>query len=124
MALLAFARLLVAFVPLRLWRARLGGEFPAGAEAMRRATRLAAHVERAAGRLPFATKCLPRAMALSWMLRRRRIPHALVLAVRPPALRCGDDALHAWVEHRGAVILGELPGEWHAVLRAGDCTFA
>jgi hypothetical protein len=81
--------------------------------------RFATHVDRAATLLPFQTKCLPRAMALSWMLRRERIQHALVIAVRPAELRDAADGLHAWVEVDGAKIIGELPGPWVETLRLG-----
>lgn len=103
----ATARLLVAmavvrFVPFGSWSGnaataaygkertspREGGEI---AEAMR----LARHVERAASRLPIETKCLPRGLALSGMLRRRAIAHRLCIAVRPAGSRGGADDLHA-----------------------------
>lgn len=81
---------------------------------------MAGDVEWAAGRLPLPTKCLPRAMALSWMLRRRRIGHAVVIAVRPSQLRQSPDALHAWVEVEGEKILGDLPGPWIETARLGS----
>ena len=84
------------------------------------ARRLASHVEWAAGRLPFSTKCLPRAMALSWILRSRNIAHCVVFAVRPPELRGSHDQLHAWVEVDGKAIIGNLPGPWVKTLRVGD----
>ena len=87
--------------------------------AVRAARRLAGHVERAAQRLPFETKCLPRAMALSWLLRRRRLGHCVVIAVRPPELRDGDHGLHAWVEVDGETVIGDLPGPWLETLRIG-----
>jgi len=123
MALLCRARLLVAMVPLARWRGSLGLAGAPGqatdADADREARRFAVHVERAAARLPFETKCLVRAMALSWLLRARAIPHALVIAARPQAARSGDDSLHAWVEQGGRIVLGELPGPWLEVARLG-----
>lgn len=86
---------------------------------MDRARQLAADVEWAARRLPVATKCLPRAMALSWMLRRRRIGHTLVIAVRPSEMRQSADAMHAWVEIEGERLIGDLPGPWIETLRLG-----
>ena len=118
MAWLCLARLLVGLVPFRLWRGSLGWTGPAEPENPV-AVRLARHVERAAGRLPFKVLCLPRAMALSWMLRRARIRNAVVVAIRPPHEREGDDSLHAWVEVSGTRILGDLPGPWHETLRLG-----
>lgn len=125
MAVLCFARLVVAVVPFHRWRNSLGA--PAGdrnAEpspdcAFPQARRSAAHVERAATRLPFATKCLPRAVALSWILRHKRIGHTMVFAVRPAHQRDEPDALHCWVEIEGTKILGDLPGPWVETLRLG-----
>jgi hypothetical protein len=118
LAILSVARLVVATMPFKRWRNTLGwpgssstyGDEPA---------RLASVVEWAAGQLPGTTKCLPRAMALSWMLRRRQIAHAVVFAVRPPALRRDRDALHAWLEIDGSKIIGDLPGPWLETLRLG-----
>ena len=115
--LLCRARLLIALVPLERWRESLGDS--AGRRASDEARRLARQVERAARWLPFETKCLARAMALSWLLRRRRIGHAVVFAVRPPSLREAADALHAWVEIEGETIIGDLPGPWLETLRLG-----
>ncbi|MBW8784797.1 MAG: lasso peptide biosynthesis B2 protein [Novosphingobium sp.] len=121
MALLCVARLLVALVPLRLWRGSIGrldgaGQSLATPHRVAAARRLAVHVERAAGRLPFATKCLPRAMALAWLLRKRRWPYVLRIAVRPQLARDGSDDLHAWVECGGRIVIGELPGPWSMLL--------
>ena len=123
--MLCWARLMVEFVPFDRWRDSLGAALGDRSDnlsadaGLTEARRLAVHVDRAAARLPFATKCLPRAMALSWMLRHRRMGHAVVIAVRPPQLRDESDALHAWVEVEGAKILGELPGPWLETLRLG-----
>jgi len=122
MALICWAQMLVTSVPFGRWRKALG--FPAK-PAIRPAEpelarRLAADVEWAAKRLPWVAKCLPRAMALSWLMRRRCIGHALVIAVRPSDSRNSPDALHAWVEVAGEKILGNLPGPWIETYRAGS----
>ena len=116
MALLGWARILVAWVPLEKWRNSLGC-IAAHDDPPDKAKPFAADVEWAAKRLPFATKCLPRAMALSWLLRDNRIGHAVVIAVRPSELRNSPDALHAWVEVGGWVVLGDLPGPWAEIAR-------
>jgi hypothetical protein len=123
MAMLSWAHMLVAWVPFDRWRGSLG---PAGShsnigptDALAMARRLAAYIEWAAVRLPFSTKCLPRAMALSWMLRRNGIGHQLVLAARPAHSRDSPDSLHAWVEVDGKKIIGDLPGPWIETLRFG-----
>lgn len=123
MAWLCLAWVLVRIAPFRLWRKFLGGSAKetgaGGADRLQQAVRAARRVERAAMRLPFETKCLPRAMALSWILRGQRVPHGLVIAIRPPGQRSGDDTLHAWVETDGRIVLGELPGPWHEIYSAG-----
>jgi hypothetical protein len=78
---------------------------------------LARLIDHAANRLPGSTNCLPRAMTLSWALRRCHIAHDVVFAVRPEELRHSEDALHAWVERDGERLIGDLPGEWHETLR-------
>ncbi len=123
MAMLCRARLLVAWVPFDRWLNSLGtaanGGVSSSSDTPEKARRLAAHVEWAAARLPFATKCLPRAMALSWMLRRKGIGHEVVLAARPAHLRDSGDTLHAWVEVDRQRIIGDLPGPWLETLRLG-----
>lgn len=119
---LSIAWLLIETIPFNRWRTLLGSTAggaisdPAKSE---KAKRLAADVEWAAKRLQFATKCLPRAMALSWMLRRRGLAHAIVIAVRPADRRQSLDALHAWVEMDGERIIGNLPGPWIELLQIG-----
>lgn len=119
MVFLCWARLVVTCVPFEGWRSSLGGIANPDSHTLNEAKRLAADVEWAAVRLPFSTKCLPRAMALSWLLKRLKLGHAVVIAVRPRQLRNSPDALHAWVEVEGERILGDLPGPWNETLRLG-----
>jgi hypothetical protein len=120
MAALCWARFAVGALPFKWWRDTLGGKARMDSgDATARARRFAAHVDWAAKKLPIATKCLPRAVALSWILRSRGIGHCVVFAVRPAKQRGSDDHLHAWVEIRGETILGELPGPWVETLRLG-----
>jgi hypothetical protein len=122
--LLAAARLLVARVPLHRWSASLGRAGPAGkapaaplpAAKSLRARRAARAVERCAGLLPFETKCLPRAMALSWMLRRRHIPARVVMGVAEATRRGTLDDLHAWVTCDGEIIMGKLEQIHHPII--------
>lgn len=126
MLVLGTAQIAVALVPFHRWRGRLGTKNRGGSgpqlktSAVEAGRRTAAVVERAAERLPFHTNCLPRAIAVSWLLRRQGLPHTIVFAVRPSHLRHSADALHAWVEVNGARIIGELPGPWVETLRVGD----
>ena len=117
---LCAAQIVVACVPFAKWKGSLGLQSPKDVrEGGMHARRIARQVERAAARLPFRTKCLPRAVAVSWLLRRRAIPHAVVIAVRPAELRDQEDALHAWVEVGGEKVIGDLPGAWIETLRVG-----
>ena len=122
MAALCVAKVLVSAIAFKHWRQTLGGAPSGRASDLLHADarRYASHVEWAARRLPFPTRCLPRAMALSWMLRSKDIGHCVVFAVRPTGLRGTDDQLHAWVEVGGEKIIGELPGPWIETLRVGN----
>jgi len=115
MILLCLSKVIVGFIPFRFWRDYLGSN--AGRIDSNTARRMANVVNRADERLPFQTKCLPRAMALSWSLRRQRLRHAVVFAVRPADRRETEEALHAWVEVADQRILGDLPGPWIETLR-------
>lgn len=114
--LLAVARALVAGVPFRRWSASLGmiapvaepHSVPLPAPLALRARRAARAVEQCAGLLPFETRCLPRAMALAWMLRRRRIPASLLMGVAEMVRRGSLDDLHAWISCNGEIIVGKL----------------
>lgn len=112
MAGLIAARAVIAFVPLAHWHGHFGQAGSISSEGLAEARRLAAHVRRGAARLPIETKCLPQALALSRMLRRRKIAHRLTIAARPTAVRGAGDDLHAWIELDGVIVLGELPGPW------------
>ena len=111
----------MSILPFNWWRDSLGEVKTVGriGQSGKEARRLAAHVEWAARLLPFQTKCLPRAVALSWILRSRGIDHFVIFAVRPLELRGSDDQLHSWVEVAGEKILGNLPGDWVETLRLG-----
>ena len=119
--LLILARLLVAGPRLLRWRHRLGPLTTRSAETPPnvRDRELARAVERAAQRLPGEAKCLPRAMALHWMLRRRRRANDLVIAVLPGTERGGLDDLHAWVEMDGTILIGDLNRPFRPLARFG-----
>jgi hypothetical protein len=123
MALLLLARALVAWVPFSRWNTSLGKPVdPQSTDPTLRlphnlaARRLARAVERAAARLPGGSKCLPRAMALQWLLHRRGLGAVLQFGVRPGERRGGLDDLHAWVTRDGEVLIGASKERHHAVL--------
>jgi len=67
--------------------------------------RVARGLQSAAGRLPWHTTCLERAVAAKWMLRRRRVPSTLYLGVR----RSGPGLIaHAWLRSGPAIITGGI----------------
>lgn len=116
-ALLIAARLLVWLVPMRFWRGSLGRAVTdspdqpvSGKRPALGLRRLSRAVARAAQHLPGTSKCLPQAMAMQWMLRRRGIGSALVFGILPANQRDHADALHAWVEIGDTVVIGERPG--------------
>lgn len=118
---LILARLLVAGPRLGRWRRWLG---PVAAQPLAEAPNaadrcLAAAVERAAARLPGGARCLPRAMALHWMLRRRTRPSQLVIATLPGSKRGGLDSLHAWIETGGEILIGALDQPFQPLVRFG-----
>ena len=115
-ALLILARLLVSFVRFGRWRGTLGdltptalpdGLSPEPQMPGQHDRYLSRVVVRAATRLPFACRCLPRAMALQWMLMRRARHPTLVIGILPGPRRGSLDDLHAWVELGGEVLIGE-----------------
>jgi hypothetical protein len=115
---LVLARVLVGGIRFGRWRRWLGRpvappgfEPEATPQGNLRARRLARVVERAAARLPGESRCLPQAMALHWLLRRRGLGGVLVMGVKPGAGRGGLDDLHCWVVRDGEVLIGagDLP---------------
>ncbi len=118
------AHITVGLIPFDRWRRGLGGTVDhvvsdRSRHELLEAHKLAAHIERAAQLVPFDARCLSRAVALSWQLRRRSIPHEVVLAVRPAAARETGDNLHARGDIGGSRVLGDLPGPWLEALRLG-----
>lgn len=109
--LLILARTLVAFVPMRFWRKSLGTlvseREPAGMSPPPPAVyALVTAVQRACLRLPITMRCLPRAMALHWMARRRGIRLTLHIGIQ----RGVGGGLHAWVDCQGTTIIGQFDG--------------
>lgn len=116
MLLLVFARVLITLVPLRRWRGSLGrvAAAPQAVPISLVHRRVVRAVLRATGWLPGDYVCLPRAMAVQWMLRRRGQPSALVFGVLPEHASGDMHALHAWVEVGNEVIIGADPTRTYA----------
>lgn len=123
--LLCVARLLVAGVRPAWWAAAIGKRVAPGAALLQhlpvtnadaagdrpraawsQLAGTARLVERAATKLPGVTKCLPRAIVVQWLLRSKGIDSILVIAVHAND-RSKEHGFHAWVEHRGNVVIGD-----------------
>jgi hypothetical protein len=114
--LLLLAKSLIWWVPMGLWRRTLGavGGLPTHATRRVEAMPLVAAVERAGQRLPGEYVCLPRAMAVQWMLRRRGIGSALVFGIARD-MKVGQlHDLHAWVEVGDSIVIGAMPERSYA----------
>lgn len=116
MAFVVVARFLVRFVRLSVWRDSLGvmlepakvvanNDAILAPEARSLALAAARQVDRACTRLPGTSKCLPRAVALCWLLRRKPVSYVLVIAMHKVD-RSGEHAYHAWVESAGEILIG------------------
>lgn len=115
---LLVARLAVGLAPFRTWQATVGAPptvagSAISAEDALRARRVGRSATRAAERMPFACKCLPRAVAVQWMLRRRAIPAELVIGYHAAA----EEPLHAWVEVGGAIVIGAHDAPYREIIR-------
>ena len=127
MAWLILARLLIARVPFGRWRRWLGTPVVPPTDDPRlhldanlAQRRLARAVERAARRLPGESRCLARAMALHWMLRRRAMGGLLHIGVLPGSDRGDLDDLHAWVTRLGEILIGASDQPHRALFAAAN----
>lgn len=124
---LLLARLLVKYVPMRYWRRRLvtarepesTGVPPPHAPDRRLPRRVARVVRRAAHHVPFPAVCLPQAMTLQWMLRRRGVGSCLVLGARRKA-HCPGLDFHAWLTVGGECVIGQSEIETYVALPPFD----
>jgi hypothetical protein len=85
-----------------LSRVRSRVEHASGARDALAIDRVARIVDIAARHAPVRVGCLPRALTLQWLLRRRGVPADLRVGVRKEGDRL--DA-HAWVEHAGTPLM-------------------
>ena len=105
--LLALARAVVLFVPMRHWQGGVKAE-PAvlrrgsPTEGLHREVGRVVH--RVALRMPFDASCLSQALACRWMVRRRGIGSRLHFGVRRQP--DGTVALHAWLTVDGECVVG------------------
>ena len=114
MALLSTARIAVRYLSFERVGRTLGVRCSTGGAAasarieagqLARAQSLARAMARAAHRLPGESRCLPQAIALTWILRFAGIPSRLVIAMHRVD-RMADHGFHAWVECGDLVVIG------------------
>lgn len=115
LALVAWAQLLVTFIPPRRWRDRLlNREAPTG-HANPAALRLVRQaVNRAARNIPTAPNCLPQALAARKMLARRGI--ASQLHIGTGRGQDGAHAFHAWLKVGDQWITGDCDESHYRLL--------
>ena len=98
MALLLYAKLLIARVQPRRWRSQFGAVAHTNGEAgdigTVRRVRLA--MLRALNNVPGAPNCLPQALAARWMLQRRGIEASLFIGTQVDGT--GQPRFHAWLK--------------------------
>ena len=105
------ASVLVSFMPIRWWHRLLGTQVkgaPVTQEGGPLPTTVAGcarWITTAANHLPWRPLCLPQAVALRWMLRRRGYRPIVVLGVRRQEGKRGVDA-HAWLVEGERVAIG------------------
>lgn len=123
MLALVLAKAVIATIGFARWRNWLGppsGGAAGATHANATSFALAQAVERASARLPFETKCLPRAIALHWLLRRRNLPSRLVIAALPSGARGAVETLHAWVEVGDRILIGAIDLPYQPIAAFGD----
>jgi hypothetical protein len=108
---LVAARLAVWFVPFRSLAVRLGdetAESPAAVTAEQRAAAVPIGwaVRTLGRRLPWMSQCLVQAVAITWMLQRRRIPSTLYFGLAKDEEETGGLKAHAWVRSGTKILTG------------------
>ncbi|WP_271438360.1 lasso peptide biosynthesis B2 protein [Pontixanthobacter luteolus] len=120
--LLAYARLLVRFVPLSKWRKeiavsrrsgdggapRMGGQRRDDAKLVRRT------IKRVGRNVPVEFVCLPQALTARWMLSRRNVPTELLLGTRFSAEE--NREFHAWLKAGDFMVTGDCVESEYAIL--------
>lgn len=110
---LLLARLLTRLVPASCWLRFLDTAAGSGTDATVLAgdgqplpRELGRAVEKVARHLPFRVRCLPQAMAVQWMLRRRGLRSTLVFGVRRGMAAKSALEFHAWLMVGGECVVG------------------
>jgi Transglutaminase-like superfamily len=111
MVLLVLAKFLIHHVRFGWWRASLGAVGKVAQQPTSPAiiSHVVGAVFRATQRLSGDYVCLPRAMAVQWMLARRGTPSTLVFGIARDMGQGQLHDLHAWVEVGGVIVIGAMP---------------
>ncbi len=119
-AYLIFARIIVRISSFERLRKMACGHGQWGTpKSLDRARFWAGRVERAAVRLPGVSKCLPKAIALQWLLDREAIGSQVAIAIHSTE-REAAHAYHAWLECGGEMLIGQCNrDEYRIVLTLG-----
>ncbi|GMN03022.1 lasso peptide biosynthesis B2 protein [Erythrobacter sp. MTPC3] len=111
---LASARMLIALVPFRWWKHRIGvigsdAELPAERLTpmqRKQAGDIGRIIKRIARQQKFQAVCFPQAITGRWVLGRRGIPSQIVIGTRPDK-DSGGIAMHAWLEVGDLIVTGQ-----------------
>ena len=119
-ALVLYAKLLIASVPPRRWRSQFGAvarrSTGTGDLATIRRVRLA--MQRALANVPGSPNCLPQALAARWMLVRRGIEPSLFIGTQRD--EAGVPHFHAWLKVGDEWVTGLCDESRYALLAPGD----
>ena len=113
---LLVARILVQYVPMRFWRYHVDTSADSTPAPLRVPRKVGWIVRKVARRLPFRARCLPQAMAVQWMLRRRAIRSRLVFGARRGTAPKTTLEFHAWLIAGGECVIGGQEVETFTVL--------
>ena len=119
-ALVLYAKLLIARVPPRRWRSRFGAVAKAQGQAGDLATirRVRLAMLRALNNVPGAPNCLPQALAARWMLQRRGIGASLFIGTQVD--ETGRPRFHAWLKVGEEWVTGLCDESRYTLLVPGD----
>lgn len=119
--LLAFARLLVRFAPLKRWRNEVEISKPvtspsasARSEQFAAALQVRRAINRASRNSPVEYVCLPQALSARWMLSRRGVPNELFLGTKIGTEETRE--FHAWLKAGKMMVTGDCEESEYAVL--------
>ncbi len=122
---LSFAQILVSTLPYSWWSHTLGMHVETHSELEQPTSdptsvqTVVWAIETASRYLPWSPVCLPRAMAMKWMLGRRDVNSVLCIGILMNALKLDKDAnLHAWLTVGSDTVSGaDADGDFKLIAR-------